>query len=469
MHPMYNKYLPVAIALALASPAKGADLTQYIGNDFAYEDSQEVRYVVGSPFGPVSLAAYSTMAGKPLPSIQSPILSYTYRISKKDEITPAGTRVFSYQRVAVFDVGPIFDEFNAIAARFRKNGCSKTKVSDAQLIGRNAKRLLVRIEFKHKERKCAGSWNTDVGSAEGDVVFSVNFTERFSKPYLEIKKESSSLDASVLGMDINSLAGRFIGGLLRALGVLYSNPINIGDAIGSFELSLMKPMRSQVVRQLSDNPGNAIPSIDLQSIRTAFGDIARAFENSQASTMNFNYQASGFGTRTIYTSKTGAVRKLSNELCTEITDLPPASQYCQSTGRQQLVMILVDEIKPRSFFRSSLVEISSREARAMESTKSKSFTETWPENGLLWNISRKHYGSESEFLTFFNENNKEAECYWDNVSNKRLCNYVIMPLWMYYQKQIPARGGSRHPLAPGSDVRSQIEYADAQFQINEVY
>lgn len=417
------------------------------------EDDQRTRVLVVDPFSRLAMDTLSRINGSNIAAAnETPVLSIDNVLDRQTFDHPEYGTSFRLRRTIVFDIDTILTQTNAALEPYRKNGCSKFKISSPELASLSEHAMKLRVDMSFKKRACDNYLGThDLASGHGHAIIVGDLRSEDGYPRLEFAAEDIDIDTdSVLGINPNSLFGRIVRLLTVDLARLLGGLTPIRGTVGELQFKLFQPI-SRLAKAESINAAQAQYSArELEDIVRGYGNLSEVLRNADAWKLKFDLEASGMVRRAQYRLRPEHAETKDPKLCSEIGPGSLRDYYCVPTGESKLTLRVVQTSIYAEDSRAFVEGYYRREAIYLSSLSHETEIKYYPSHIQYARIVDENY-LDKTFHPFFRENNVDADCTTDlspgraRSTGETLCRYKIVPAYLKILNQAPQRSAPELP------------------------
>jgi hypothetical protein len=406
-------------------------------NVFLAETEEVKRILVSDPFSPRAMETLGTInqvRGR-LGGSSSPVLSIDNLIERRNFNHPTYGQSFWVSRVITFDLDALLRQADAALEPYRKNGCSKFRISAPSVISVDQQVVRLRVNMSFKKRACDRYLGThDLASGHGHAILSARLVDVEGQPDFVVSTESVDIDTdSVLGIDPNSLFGRITRLLTVDLAKLLGR-LSPGGTIGELQSRLVQPLTSLTrVETVAATEAQYSPT-QISAIVRGYGSLSRLLDNVESRKLGYSHEDSGVSRQRIYALRPEFVGEKDPSLCSALGPGGLNRRYCTETPASRLVLRVVQRSIYSQDARPWIEEYYTKEAVYLGSLSQDVVVKYYPSHVQLPRIVDEHYLSQA-FRPFFLSHNAQPDCTRETSpgrprsAGELWCAYRIVPAW----------------------------------------
>ncbi len=435
------------LALGLAGLIGIAGTSPAQASLYLEETDARTRMLVVDPFSrqAMSTLARINQAGDHIAGGGTPVLSIDNVIERQTFEHPEYGTSFWVHRTITFDLSQTMARVDAALEPYRKDGCSKFKISSPSLLSLEPHRIRLRINMSFKKRACDNFFGThDLAKGHGSAVIVGRLTSAAGSPQLSFEAEDIDIDTdSVLGIDPNSMFGRIVRiltvDLARLLGSL--NPVR--GSIGELQFRLLRPITRLAETETISAAQARYSASEIDQMVRGYGSLSLILRNPDAEPLQFTLADSGMAWRREYRLRPEFAGQKPTKLCNELGSEGLRDYYCVATGESKMVLRIVQTMWRANDSRPVLESHYRREAVYLSSLSDDTDIKFYPSHTQEARIVDEVYVDQL-FKAFFRKNNPEVRCSRDFSpgrpvsTGQSFCGYRIVPAWQRILKPNPA-------------------------------
>jgi hypothetical protein len=402
------------------------------------ETVEQTRLLVVDPFSTQAMETLGRInqAGISVARSGTPIRSIDNIIERKTFEDPKFGTSFWIYRTITFDLGSVIQQVNSALEPYRKDGCSKFKISSPALLSLEPHKIRLGVDMSYKKRACDNILGThNISSGHGSAIIVGRLIDVNGGPQIKFDTENINIDTdTVLGIDADSMFGRIVRILTVELAKLLGSLNPIRGTFGELQLRLLRPI-SQLAETESIAAAQAqYTATEIAEIVRGYGSLSKFLRNEDAEALQFTLADSGMARRPKYRLRDQFSGQKDSKLCDELGAGGLREYYCSPTGEASLVLKVVQKTFRVEDSRALLMSHFRREAVYLSSLSDQTVIKFYPSHVQRTRIVDENY-IDRLFGRFFSDNNAKTLCARDFSPGRPLstgvtfCGYRIVPAW----------------------------------------
>lgn len=405
---------------------------------FLTRSDKELRIVVPDPFSQKAMKTLASInqTANAFDGDPSPMLSIENVISQTTYEHPEYGTSFWTTRSFNFDMGLIADRFDSYLEKFRKNGCSKVKISSPKIVQLKPHEAVYHVDVSYKFRACDDWLGThDVAKGNGFIRVAAKLVDKGGYPQIEIEQRESALDMDeVFGLNVNS----FFGGIVKILTVdvatVFGAVDHVRGSVGELQFSMSHPIREFNRARAELRTTSEYSSSEISAMTRGYGSLSKMLGNASARRLKFSLADSSMLRRNRSSVRSEHASDKTDRFCEEIRQDNLGPYYCVPALGYRPILQVVQKYSYAEDSRAVIENVYRDEAVLLSSLSDNEELKFYQSHVQLARIIDEIY-LDRLFGAFFKSNNRNVKCGTDlspgrpRSTGETWCGYRIVPAW----------------------------------------